>query len=188
MPEYYLDMETTGLDPKDDQIITIQYQRLGMISGREEGPLNILRSWDSSEKDIIERFLPQFTGGGPFSFVTIGLNIPFMYSFLVERARIHGLDSPDPLYILGRKPYLDLKPFLVVMNKGSFKGASLDRFADLSFTGDMIPKMFYSQEFNRIEECIKEEAREFQKLYRHLKERAPSLLMIKGSVQTQLPL
>ncbi|MFO8050614.1 MAG: hypothetical protein R6V01_02805 [Thermoplasmatota archaeon] len=188
MPEYYLDIETTGLEPKNDQIISIQYQRLGMISGREEGPLNILRSWESSEKDIIERFLPLFAGGGPFSFVSIGLNIPFMYSFLVERARIHDLDAPDPLYILGKKPYLDLKPFLVIMNKGSFKGASLDRFADLSFTGEQIPKMFYAKEYERIEECIEEEAREFQKLYRHLKDRAPSLVMVKGAVQTQLPL
>jgi hypothetical protein len=46
LPEYYLDIETTGLDPKKDKIITIQYQRLGMLSGREEGPLTILRSWD----------------------------------------------------------------------------------------------------------------------------------------------
>ena len=51
--EYYLDIETTGLDPKKDQIITIQYQRLGMLTGRSEGDLNILRSWESSEKEIL---------------------------------------------------------------------------------------------------------------------------------------
>ncbi|MEA3558637.1 MAG: hypothetical protein U9R75_05220 [Candidatus Thermoplasmatota archaeon] len=187
MPEYYLDIETTGLDPKKDQIITIQYQRLGMLSGREEGPINILKAWESSEEDIIERFLPVFTGGGPFSFVAIGMNIPFTYSFLVERARIHDLDAPDPLYIFGKKPYMDLKPFLVMMNKGSFKGASLDRFVDLSFSGDQIPKLYYSREYSRIEECIREEAEGFQKLYRHLKDRAPSLVMVKGAVQTQLP-
>ena len=186
MPEYYLDIETTGLDPKKDQIISIQYQRLGMITGRVEGNLNILKVWESSEKDILERFLPMFMGGGPFSFIAIGLNIPFMYSFIVERARIHGLDAPDPLYLMGSKPYLDLKPVLVMMNKGSFKGASLDRFGKLSFTGDMIPKMYYEGEYERIESCIKEEASEFQKLYRHLKDRAPSLVMVKGMVQTQL--
>jgi len=186
MPEYYLDIETTGLDPKNEKMISIQYQRLGMISGREEGPLNIMKAWETSEKDILERFLPMFMGGGPFSFVAIGLNIPFMYSFIVERARIHGLDAPDPLYLFGSKPYLDIKPVLVMMNKGSFKGASLDKFGQLSFTGDMIPKMYYEGDHDRIESCIIEEASEFLKLYRHLKERAPSLVMAKGMVQTQL--
>jgi hypothetical protein len=184
MPEYYLDMETTGLDPKDDKIITIQYQRLGMISGREEGPIHILKAWESSEREILEIFLPVFNSGGPFSFVAIGINIPFMYSFLVERARIHGLDAPDPLNLLGRKPYLDLKPLLVIMNKGSFKGASLDAFMELSYKGEEIPRFFFNKEYERILSCIREEAEKFQRLYRHLKERAPSLVMAKGHVQT----
>ncbi|RLF67205.1 MAG: hypothetical protein DRN57_05930 [Thermoplasmata archaeon] len=186
MPEYYLDIETTGLDPKKDKIITIQYQRLGMLTGRSEGDLHILRSWDSSEKDILELFLPIFEGGGPFSFVAIGVNIPFMYSFIVERARIHGLDAPEPLYLFGRKPYLDIKPVLVLMNKGSFKGASLDRFMELSYKGEDIPRMYFEERYDRIIECIKEEADKFQKLYRHLKERAPSLVIAKGLVQTTL--
>lgn len=186
MPEYYLDLETTGLDPKRDKIISIQYQRLGMISGREEGPLNILRSWESSEKEILELFLPIFAGSNPFSFIAIGLNIPFMYSFILERSRIHGLEAPDPIYLMGRKPYLDLKPLLVMMNKGSFKGASLDRFMELSYKGEDIPRLFFDSNFSRIEECIEEEAEKFQKLYRHLKDKAPSLVMAKGMVQTTL--
>jgi hypothetical protein len=155
-----------------------------MIAGRDEGPLTILRSWESSEKEILELFLEIFDASNPFSFVAIGLNIPFMYSFIVERSRIHGLNSPDPLYLLGRKPFLDLKPVLVMMNKGSFKGAGLGTFMDLSFSGEEIPRMYFDRDLDRLESCIKEEANAFKKLYKHLKDRAPSLIMAKGMVQT----
>jgi hypothetical protein len=94
------------------------------------------------------------------------------------------LNSPDPLYLLGRKPYLDMKPILVMMNKGSFKGARLDTFMELSFSGEEIPRFFFDGNYDRIEECISEEAEKFQKLYRHIKDRAPSLIMAKGMVQS----
>ena len=57
MGNFYLDIETTGLDPNVDEIITIQFQELGRNSGEAIGPLVILKSWESSEKEIIQRFL-----------------------------------------------------------------------------------------------------------------------------------
>ena len=147
-----------------------------MKTGRIGGDLKILKAWESSEKDILELFLPVFIGSNPFSFIAIGSNIPFVYTFLVERARILDLDAPDPVYLFGSKPYLDIKPFLVMMNGGSFKGASLERFTEMSFRGDLIPKLFMNKDFRRIEECVIEEANEFRKLYVHLKEKAPGLI------------
>jgi hypothetical protein len=176
MPEYYLDIETTGLDPGKDRLITVQYQRLSMRTGRAEGPLTVLKEWESSERGILELFLPIFLGSGPFSFVAIGFNLPFVFTFIVERAKAVGLDPPDPVYLVGRKPYLDLKPFAVLMNNGSFKGASLDRFTKLSFGGEVIPGLYERKEHDRILQCIEEKAREFQILYRHLKERSADLV------------
>ena len=175
MGEYYLDLETTGLDPRVDSIATISYQRLGMVTGREEGGLNVLKTWESSEREVLELFLPIFNGSGPFSFVAIGLNVPFMYSFIVERARRNGLDAPDPLYLLGAKPFLDLKPVLVMMNKGSFKGASLDRFARITVPGESVPQLFREGRYDELISHIREKASEFIRLYRNIKERMPSL-------------
>ncbi len=179
MPEYYLDIGTTGLDPRTDTIVTISYQRLGMLTGREESALNILTTWESSEKEVLELFLPIFNGFGPFSFVAIGVNVPFIYSFLVERARRNGLEAPDPLYLLGSKPFLDLKPLLVMMNRGSFKGASLDSFVNIKIPSESVPQLYRDGRYGEVLEHVREKASELLRLYRHLKERMPELSSIE---------
>ena len=40
---YYLDIETTGLDPLHSKIITIQYMELERNTGKPVGPLKILK-------------------------------------------------------------------------------------------------------------------------------------------------
>ena len=44
---YYLDIETTGLDPLRDKIITIQYMELERNTAKSVGPLKILKEWES---------------------------------------------------------------------------------------------------------------------------------------------
>jgi len=67
--EFYFDMETTGLDYDKDETITIQWQRLG-YAGEPIGKLNILKRWESSEKEILENFLPPITSHIPSLFTT----------------------------------------------------------------------------------------------------------------------
>ena len=45
MPHNYFDIETTGLNPEVDQIITIQYQKIALENGNPEEELTILKSW-----------------------------------------------------------------------------------------------------------------------------------------------
>ena len=60
MPDYYFDIETNpgGQMPDfaGDEILTIQFQRLDSRTGERKGELNVLKSWESSERDILEKF------------------------------------------------------------------------------------------------------------------------------------
>ena len=54
---YYLDIETTGLDPFRGKIITIQYMELERNTAKPVSPLKILKEWESDEKTIIKKFI-----------------------------------------------------------------------------------------------------------------------------------
>ena len=79
MPSYYLDIETTGLNPSRDKIITIQYQQLDRNTGAPIGELIILKEWESSEKDILRKFAidTKVLDSYAFSFVPVGNNLTF---------------------------------------------------------------------------------------------------------------
>ena len=71
MGNYYLDIETTGLDEVQNEIVTIQWCELERNTGQKLGELQILKSWESSEKDILEKFadIVDLTNPYPFSFI-----------------------------------------------------------------------------------------------------------------------
>ena len=49
---YYLDIETTGLDPLQDKIITIQYMELERNTAKPISPLKILKEWNLMKKQF----------------------------------------------------------------------------------------------------------------------------------------
>ncbi|HLC37158.1 MAG TPA: hypothetical protein VJJ53_00015, partial [Candidatus Nanoarchaeia archaeon] len=57
--EYYLDLETQGLNPETDKIVTLQYQQLNS-EGDPVGNLVILKEWELGEEELIKRFLTVF--------------------------------------------------------------------------------------------------------------------------------
>ena len=173
MGNYYLDIETTGLDPEIDEIITIQFQELGRNSGEAIGPLVILKAWESSEKEIIERFLAEtsFLDDYDFSFIPIGYNLGFEHNFLRKRSVKHGLPEIDIL----SKPFIDLRAFGILMNRGEFKGSGLDKITGKEGNGRMVPIWFSNGDYGRIVDYITQEAGEFLKFNGWLYKRMPSL-------------
>ncbi len=94
MPDYYFDIETNPRMPKpdykNDEILTIQFQRLDSRTGEKEGDLTIFKSWESSERDILERFYSIFNPEELWVFVPIGFNLSFdFFSLLIGLNRVY---------------------------------------------------------------------------------------------------
>ena len=173
MANYYLDIETTGLDPEKNKIITIQFQELDTYSGTPKGELVILKSWESSERDILEKFI-KMSGicESKWNFVPHGYNLNFEYNFLMKRANFYGLPRIDIL----NGPHVDLYPIGIMMNGGKFKGSGLDDVAGKVGDGVDILEMWTFDAYDKIERYIRKEAEEYIKFYVWLKKKMPGLL------------
>ena len=170
----YLDIETTGLDPLQSKIITIQYIQLERNTAMPVGPLKILKEWESDEKTILKKFISDSGVGEkyPFAFIPVGYNLEFEHKFFWQRCISNGLKPVDILH----GPFLDLKTIAVIMNKGEFKGASLHNITNKPHGGGNIPRLYAEKKYAEIESYIKKETDEFSILCCRLYEELPQLL------------
>ena len=175
MGQFYLDIETTGLDPLKDKILTIQYQELDRNTGEPKGELVILKEWESSEEEIIRQFIrnTNVNDDYPFSFIAVGYNLTFEHNFLKQRARIHHLEEIDIL----NKPFVDLRAIGILMNNGEFKGSGLDKITGKEGTGKNVPMWYNNREYELIIRYIKTETNEFIKFNKWLYKKMPEMLI-----------
>ena len=178
MTEYYFDIETYSMEekpnPEKDKIISIQYQRIDLRTGKPIGNLVILKEWESSEEEIVKKFYNKFftDGSSVWDFIAVGYNLNFEWEFLIckfEKYLGEKLTSKDLHY---RFPHIDLKPIIVLLNNGSFSGASLDKFTKKKQNGKIIKDYYKNKEYVEIENYIKNETEAFleflQKIKSHL--------------------
>ena len=73
MGNYYLDIETTGLDEVQNKITTIQYVELERGTGKQLGELTILKEWELGEKEMLRKFIEEspISSKYAFSFILI---------------------------------------------------------------------------------------------------------------------
>ncbi|MFH1391117.1 MAG: ribonuclease H-like domain-containing protein [Candidatus Diapherotrites archaeon] len=174
MGNFYFDIETTGLDAKKSKIITIQYQELDRHTGEAISDLIILKEWESSERDIIEKFIKdsKIDSNYAFDFIPTGYNLGFEHNFLRERTAKHSL---NPLDILS-KPFIDLRSIGILMNNGEFKGSGLDKITNKETDGSQIPVWYENKEYSRIIQYIENETKSFIEFNAWLYKEMPSLL------------
>ncbi len=172
MAECYFDMETTGTNFDKDEIITIQWQELDRFTGEPTGELNILKSWESSEKEILGNFIPKLTGYRWY-FVFIGKNLLFDFNMLNQRMKHHNLGEFN-LRNLDERVTLDIKPVLVLM-KGAFKDYDKVIPKTNPLENKDIPRLFRERKFPEIIQYIEDEAKDFINAFQTLKREMPSL-------------
>src|SRR5207244_10680879 len=79
-----------------------------------------------------------------WDFVPVGNRLRFDLTFLIERATKWNLiewDLAKLKYFWFTKPYVDLGPILVMLNRGSLAGSSLHNFSEKE-RGSRIPRMY----------------------------------------------
>ena len=170
--EYYFDIETTGKNPAQDKIIAIQWQKLRQSTWEPVGELNILKEWESSEKEVLEDFLPIAHCEYPWDFIFIGINLMFDFNFLNERAKRFGLRGLNLSYLYDH-PFLDLKHILVLINDGRFKDYS--KFLKGSYEEVDVPKLYRERKHKDIIKYIEKEAEVFGETLKILRREMPLL-------------
>lgn len=174
MANYYLDIETTGLDARQDKIITVQYHELERGTGRPVGEATILKEWELGERGMLSRLIAATPIAGstyPFDFVPVGYNLGFEHKFLLARSRLHGLPRID----VQSHPCIDLHGTGIMMNCGEFKNSGLDKITGKQQSGRRISEWYATRQYSLIEEYIRNETGEFIKWYMWLLAKLPRL-------------
>jgi len=172
MVNYYLDVETSGLNTNVDEILTIQFQTLDRETKEPIGELTILKAWESSEKEILAEFKQVF-GLETWGFVAHGYNLKFENDFLRERCIANGL---KPIELFSR-PTVDLHPIGIMMNGGQFKGSGLDKMSGKEGNGTAVLEYYKTKDYQAIEDYIKQEAISYIELLVFLCNKMPEVLV-----------
>jgi uncharacterized protein YprB with RNaseH-like and TPR domain len=172
--EYYFDIETSGLNPSKDKIVTFQYQALSMATGAPLTKLTIVKEWEDgcSEEMMLKLVMHLLIDAPLWSFVPIGNNLAFDFSFISARMRHYfGIDVLERLM---DRPCIDVKHILVMINKGRFKNYA--KIVGKGESGGNVPLWYQRKEYDKIVRYVEMEAEAFVRTYSILKRNLPLII------------
>ena len=111
--------------------------------------------------------------GNDFDFIPIGVNL---YGFdlvsLANRFNKH-FDLGMDIQFFRNRPVIDIKPILIMMNKGMLKGYA--NILGKKQSGNVIKEWYEKNERDRIIQYIKDETENFLQKYQILKKELPNI-------------
>lgn len=163
------DIETTGLNPYQHKMITIQL--------RIESHNYIWAEWkDGGEKGIISKFLefwdgiPRKKAMGGATFVGYNM-LHFDIPFITERAKMLRIEDQERIWdILVHYPvYLDLYQLLgdSLMSFARWKGLLVGSASKLS--GADIPELYRREDYDAITNYVEDELESLERIYNAVK-------------------
>ena len=173
MPQYYFDIETTGLNPNKDKIITFQYQEVSSVSGIPLTKLVVAKEWDDgcSESMILE-WLKHLMIDSPWRrFIPVGNNLLFDLTFIAARMQTH-FHADFSRWLINR-PFIDIKHVLIMINGGHFRNYS--RMIGKTDFGSNVPIWYQKNQYEKIIDYVQIEAEAFVRTYSILKRNLPAL-------------
>ncbi|MHA2098595.1 MAG: hypothetical protein ACW99A_07900 [Candidatus Kariarchaeaceae archaeon] len=158
-------------DPCNDKIISIAYQPFFDNSGRPKEDLTVLKSWETSEKEILAQFI-KFTGWNeeipnPWQFVPSNFGLNNILTPIVQRSK-ELLDITLNCQFLMNLPKIDLKSIAIIKKRGNFKKTSLPNFSRKLRKAYTIGNLIQEQNWEELENYIVLEAEVFLKIYKKL--------------------
>ena len=163
---YYFDIETTGWNPQQDKIISVQRQLIEN-DGTPKGDLVIWKIWGEdafTEEQLIKTAYDLLMNEKNMWEIPVGYNLKFEQKMLGTKFEkyIPSFKWADWFF----RPMLDLHPIGILINKGILKGSGLNKVSNKIHDGSIIPKWFEEKKYNLVEEYITQEADSFLEFYR----------------------